>query len=677
MALHLDFETRGTVDLPKQGVYNYASSEHTSVLVASYAFDQGPVQRWRPGLPYPFREYDGPIYAWNAGFERLIWEFVCTNDYGWPLIDVERFRCVAAMARMQGLPGGLDNAARALGVRNQKDLEGHRLMMKLCRPKSILPDGTPTWYEDPAEHARNEDYCDQDVRTERDIMDCLRPLTDEEWRHYHDCEHINDRGLGVDTRFAEVAASYASEENELLARRLEDLTNGDVTSTKQYQRHKDWITPRLTEDALNATLVYNKGEKKQKFDKAIRHNLLAMDDESPGFLSNDVREFTEIVHEAGRAATAKYKSMLTRSVEGRVCGAYMFSGAIQTQRYSSTGAQLHNFIRATPADPAAVREAFISGDRQEIEKHGRIIDLLAKSLRPTIRPDRGHYHAWCDWSAIEARALPWLACGPGVSNYAQSVAQDKLDTFASGEDIYVKTAASIGIDDRQIGKVAELSLGYMGGIGAFQSMARNYNVSISDQVADSIKTDWRAANPYAGELADALENAAMSALFRPEEEFHAGRVSYLYTPGTHNGLGTLWCKLPSGDIIAYPDPKIEMLEMPWGGTQEQITAIKGNWHPKQGENKWPRFKVWKGLLSENVTQATCASLQKRALTAALDRGLDVVGHTHDEILVETPDPERDGAILQDVMETEQKWAAGLPLTAEMEWGPRYKQKATQ
>lgn len=690
MTLHLDFETRGVVDLPKQGVYRYASDKYTQVSCASYCFGDGPVMRWRPGMPYPFAGYDGPIYAFNAPFERLIWEFVCANDHGWPTLEIERFRCVAAMARVNALPGSLDKLARALRLKQQKDMDGHRLMMKLCKPKEILADGTPTWHEDPEDMARQEDYCDDDVRTEVAAFNCLRDLTDEEWRYFWDNEHINDRGMGVDVTFARQARRYAKLEFDMLGKRVAEITHNQVTTTKQYARMKDWLTPRLSEDAVDVTMHYVKGEKKQKFDKATRHNLLAMDDESPGFLDWDVREFVETVDLAGRAATAKYNAMLIRQIDERVNGAYMYAGAGQTQRYSSKGAQLHNFVRDTVTikddngDKVSIAEeviqAFISKDESRIRNYGHPIDLLSKSLRPTIVPKDAEFLAWCDWSAVEGRGLPWLAIGKNIKRHAQRSAQEKLDKFAAGIDLYVETATSIGIDDpagagRQIGKVAELSLGFMGAKGAFLAMARGYGVVLAEDKIGRIVSAWREANPFADALATELERAAMSAIHVPGRQFDAGKLSYVFTEGSHNGLNTLWCRLPSGDVIAYPDARIERMLMPWGKMADQITALKGNWHPKQGAKQWPRFKVWKGLLSENVTQATCASLQKRALTASLDAGLDVVGHTHDEILIETDDPATDGGQLQTIMETGFDWSAGLPLNAEMEYGLRYKVKA--
>ena len=77
--------------------------------------------------------------------------------------------------------------------------------------------------------------------------------------------------------------------------------------------------------------------------------------------------------------------------------------------------------------------------------------------------------------------------------------------------------------------------------------------------------------------------------------------------------------------------------------------------------EWPRYKLWGGLLAENVTQAFCAALLRNALS----QSPHVVMHVHDEICCEVPreDAQQFADQLQLIMETPPSWAVGLPLEA--------------
>lgn len=136
----LDFETRSRVDLKTAGVYRYAMDPSTDALCLAFAVDGGPVWVWRKGRPFPTalkRAIDGGalLHAHNAAFERLIWQHVCVPRYGWPEVDLERWRCTAAGAAAVALPRSLADAASALELEVAKDLEGKKIMLKLCRPK--------------------------------------------------------------------------------------------------------------------------------------------------------------------------------------------------------------------------------------------------------------------------------------------------------------------------------------------------------------------------------------------------------------------------------------------------------------------------------------------------------------------------------------------------------------
>jgi len=665
MAAHLDFETFSFADLTTEGGYRYATDPSTEVILASYRFDGGMMRRWRPGDPYPFEGYEGPIFAWNSQFERLIWWYVLD----WPNIPLERFYCVAAQSRANALPGKLDSASRCLRIRHKKDMAGHKLMKRICIPI----DGVryqPTEEEIERLHA----YCDRDVEAEAELCGLMRPLSDQEWAAYHAAERINDEGVGVDLPFARAAVGYAEEERKLFAHDLQVITAGEVSAHTQHLRVKKWVLPRVGGPVVKMMTRYVDDEKKHSLDKAVRHNILEREAEEPGFVPEDVLQVLEIVDLASRSSIAKYKAMVERHMPmewtggaDRLCGLYLPFGAGQTGRMSSVAVQVHNLMRDVLENAQEAIDAFIRGDRAALDRMGAVIPMLSKLLRPALVPDPGNFHGWGDWKAIEAIITPWLSAEPE--------AEPKLQMYRDGVDVYEENMKSLGLRSRQEGKVCELSLIFGGGVGALKAMARNYGVHVDEDEGQRWVWGWRDRNPWAGKFWRNLHSAAMHALEAPGTVWPAGRIAYCYHPDVLNGLGALWCRLPSGRLLTYPGARIEPIETPWGEEKPGITAIKGNWMPKQGEKDWPRMTLWHGLACENPTQATAADILMEALIACLKAKLRVCAHTHDEIVIEAPKGriERQVGWLENIMELQPTWAdVPIPLDAEVKFGPRYK-----
>jgi DNA polymerase len=283
-----------------------------------------------------------------------------------------------------------------------------------------------------------------------------------------------------------------------------------------------------------------------------------------------------------------------------------------------------------------------------------VMDTLGKLLRPTLIPEDGKVFVVNDWSSVENRMLPWLSGDPR--------AQDKLDAFVRIDndpkalDTYQLAAADAGVTDRQIGKVIELSLGFLGANGAFNSMARNYGIHLPDHEVTRIVKAWRRKNAWAVDFGNALEKAALKAMRNPNTGFMAGRVMYILR------VDVLECILPSGTVISYPDAKLEH-DPQWD--KITITALKANWTPSAGDVEWPRFKLWRGLLAENATQAECATLLREAMNECDQTDIPIVLHCHDELVAEVAEDVADytARSLQRIMETPPQWATGLPLKA--------------
>ena len=643
--LWIDFETRSRCDLTSKGVYNYAQDGSTDVLCMSYAFDDDEVVTWTPEQPFPdaVRNYTGQIRAHSAAFERLIFWYVLQCDF-----QLEQFYCTAAQARANCLPGSLEDVGRAISSQMRKDHRGSQLIRLLSIPRA---DGT--FNNDPALMAEMIRYCEQDVRAMRAVSKAMRDLSDDELADYHVNERINDRGVLLDKPLAEAAIKYASVELEEIESLVQELTEGEITSVRS-PRMKAWVMERVGPQALEMMVTYKDGEKKYSIDKSVRANLLAFAEENPDEIPAHVADVIQCADDLWASSVAKFSrlSELADEDDHRVRGAFVFAGGSATGRASSYGAQVHNFTRKCADDPDAVRHAMVRGHAIVPRFGRRVTDVLRGMLRPALIPAEGKKFVVADWSAVEARVTAWASADP----QAESV----LDVFREGRDIYKREAVGIyhvpedqiTKDQRQIGKVAVLSLGFAGGIGAFSAMGRNYGVFMAESDAKRIVDAWRRANSWAVRYWQKLEEAYTRALRNPGREFSAGRVTYLYD-GQH-----LWYALPSGRILCYPFAKFD---------GDEITYVKAAWKPAADAKEWPRARLWRGLACENITQAIANDLLRHSLRQLPETVL----HVHDEIVLESAAPEISATKLQQVMCTPPDWAQGLPLSAEVEIMSRY------
>jgi len=598
----------------------------------SYAFDDEEVVTWVPTQPFPerVRNYTGQIRAHNAAFERLIFWYVLQINF-----KLEQFYCTATQARANCAPGSLEDVGRFAGASMKKDHRGAQLIRLMC---------VPPFKDSPELMAEMIQYCEQDVRAMRAISKAMRDLSDTELKDYHVNERINDRGVLVDVPLCQAAVKFASDELIEIEQIVKEVTGGVITSVRS-PRMREWVLERVGDEAKK--LMEKDG--KYSIDKTVRANLLLM--ENPDEVPADVQEVIQCADDLWASSVAKFNrlSCLADEEDQRVRGAFVFAGGSATGRSSSYGAQVHNFTRKCAEEPTAVRNAMVRG-HAIVPRYGkRVTDVLKGMLRPALIPAKGKHFVVADWAAIEARVNPWLS-GRG---------DNKLELFRTGEDVYkVNAAATFNVrvadvtkDQRQIGKVQELACGFAGGVGAFAAMGRAYGISLPEPVAKRMVDGWRRANGWAVPYWSALEESYTRAMRNKGREFKAGRITYLYD-GQH-----LWYALPSGRILCYPYAKLE---------SEGVSYAKAAWKPAQDAKEWPRARLWKGLACENVTQAVANDLLRHALRQ-LD---DVVLHVHDEIVLETVDPEA-AENLKRVMCTAPEWADGLPLNAEVETMKRY------
>ena len=650
--LSIDFETRSAAELKQTGVYRYAEDPSTDVWCMAFAFGDDEPRLWRPGEPCPddMREWVAgghPMRAWNSQFERTIWNKILVGRYDFPFTTLVSWFCTASEARALALPGALGDAAIVLGVEQQKDAAGSRLMLQMAKPRRILPDGRIEWWATPDKMQRLFAYCLQDVRTERSVFKQIRPLADRERRVFLNDQRINDRGVLVDLDLAKAAQDVADAATQLAGDRIRTITGGRAKGVTDIRGMLDWMRSRgIDSDSL---------------DKASVSALIAQND-----VPSDVREVLTLREEAGKTSVKKINSMIAAAgADGRIRGTLLFHGAA-TGRWSGRLVQPQNFPRG---DAVKNPEQFISlveaRDVQALDLHHPPMDIISAMLRSMFMAADGHQLVAADFSAIEARVTAWLAGETW-----------RMDVFKTHGKIYEASASMMfgvplekikkGNPEyalRQRGKVAELALGFQGGVGALRAMGAEAMGLAPDEMKD-IVTRWRQASPNIVALWKALETAALAAVREPgtTQEASAGRVTFKKS-GDY-----LYMVLPSGRKLAYHKPLLIEKETPWGSTQEAVRA----WGMNSVTRKWEQFDLYGGLLTENCVQAVAADILFEAVDRCEQHGLHVVLTVHDEVVCEVPEERASAAELERVMTMCPAWAAGLPLAAEGWAGKRYR-----
>ena len=654
--LYIDLETRSDVDLIFHGLTRYAQDLSTQVICMAWAFDDEPVEFWwGVGGEFPARVRDhikegGLLMAHNAEFERALFEFVINNDYRIAPARLAQWRCSMAIGLVNGYAGGLDALAKGLGLPISKHAEGTRLIREFCGP------GHMDIFAPEHAHDREimKEYNISDVEVMRAATKCLRDLSEGEWEEYHLNCRINDRGLPIDVKLCEAALQYTHTGAADANRAVCELTGGGMKKTTERKSRDEWLLPKLTVHQIKALEVHKKGEKKISLDAGHRRYLLECDD-----LDVAARKLLEYIDNAGSSALKKYAVAAHQHVDGRVHNTFLWNGAGRTGRFSGKGLQPHNIRRDvySEGDAQSLINNILSGVELE-----RPAEVLGRLLRSLIHHPAGLY--WVDWSAIEGRVAPWLA--------ASISGEKKLEVFRQGFDVYKYTAArmfmceraAVTPEHRQVGKIAELALQFGGGVGALMRMAANYGLQMGTKEAEPHVKSWRTANPWAQDIWDEYNSAITEAVRVPGRPVMVGRVTY-----ESDGENFLWCKLPSGRLLAYPKPKYEEYDPPWGG--EPCFGVTFQTHFKPAAGAPPLRNHLRGALGfQNTVQAVAADMLREALLCADDDNLNIVGHVHDEI-IGLGSPEA-GARLNAIMLEQPEWAPGLPIaTGGVSYGTRY------
>lgn len=700
--LSLDFETRSAVNLTKTGAERYAIDPTTGVWCAAFALDDDPVDVWYPSSkrePHKLLDHiesGGVIMAWNAGFEYNIWNHVICRDFpDWPKLTIDQIDCTMARAYVASLPGKLEICAQAVGIEQQKDMVGSRLMMKMCVPVKKWrknPVGPPIWHDKPEDLVRLGAYCAQDVVVERQLRKQIDPLSDRERQIWVMDRRINDRGVRIDIPNVTRAQTIVESETKRLNKELDKLTDGAVTTAKSLQTFLPWLdTQGLKLDNL----------KRRRVSRLLRSD-------TP--MTDAARRSLEIRLEIAKSSTAKLKAMLISCDDDGLCRGLFRHHVATTGRWAGSRWQPHNLMRPEFEQEEIEAIIHLFQDEENGEELIRLcytdlMPAIASCMRGFVIPEDGKEFVGGDFTGIENRVLMWLAeeewmleefrkfdRGEGVDNY-------KL-TYSRSFGIPVEKVSG---KQRLIGKVGALACGFAGSVGAYLGMGDNYDVVPSDvakatketapsalwkKTADRFPKDerwqfgldretwtgikivvdaWRTAHANVTSSWWHWMDCALEAVQ------HKGRVvvaqgGRLKFAASKNFL---LVRLPSGRYLHYPRPSVaEVPNISGDGTR---LVVKYYGLDKLTKKSWVQRTLTPQILSENITSGTARDvLVDGMLRLEATNRYPIVLHVHDEAVAQVKKGAGDVKEFEAILCDSKPWLAGLPVAAAGWRGDRFR-----
>lgn len=630
----IDIETYSSNDLKSCGVYKYVEAPDFTILLFAYSVDRGPVTccDFAQGETLPenvveaLRDPGVVKTAFNAAFER-----VCISHYfGWPLMDPAQWRCTMVRAARMGLPLSLGQCGEVLRLADGKMKEGAALIRYFSVPnrgKRHLPADAPDRWE------VFKKYCIRDVEVEQAILAKVRrleiPAFDEEL--YTVDQRINDRGVMIDAQMVANAARFDDDYKAELLKEAQQISGMENPNSPAQIKQYIHQATGLPIQSLNKKDL-DDIEKQLKYWPKPRRVL-------------------EIRREMGKTSNKKYPAMLQCVCQdGRIHGLLQFCGAARTGRWAGRLVQIQNLPQNHLQDLDYARQLVKAGDLADFElNYSNPTQVLSELIRTAFIAKPGCTFHVCDFSAIEARVIAWIAGENWV-----------LDVFRKGGDIYCATASQMfgvpvekhgaNAELRQKGKIAVLALGYGGGIGALENMGGS-KMGLTEREEKEIIQKWRDANPRIVKFWATVEAAAMKALKTGE------------STTIHRGIEVakrwdmLTITLPSGRIVCYPRARIGTeYGDSWRGDHEIIEYEGLN----QTTKKWEAIRTYGGKLTENIVQSVARDILGIVILRAEAAGLKIVFHIHDEIVVEA----EPGQTLEDVTAIFSQpidWCKDLPL----------------
>lgn len=650
--LSIDLETYSDVNLKKAGLYRYVQSPAFEILLFAYSFDGAPTQviDMAQGEKIPLEVIHALTdpqclkHAYNAAFE-----WYCLSKYMGAQLPPSQWRDTMLHGLYAGYTAGLDATGRALGIPEdkQKLATGKALIRYFCVPcKPTKSNGGRTRnypHHDPEKWALFKTYNGQDVVAEMEIERRLSvfPVPDFVQKQWETDLLINARGVAVDMDFCEGALELGETIRAKLtdeAVQLSGLQNPN--SVKQLAR---WLSAETGDDITTLR-------------KETIKELLGRDN------ADHVQRMLEIRQELGKTSTKKYDAIEAAVCDdGRVRGLLQFYGANRTGRWAGRLVQVQNLPR-TYTEPLEFARELVKGRKLDALRtvYGSPNDTLSQLIRTAFVAAPGNVLIDADFSAIEARVISWLADE-----------EWRLEVFRTHGKIYEASASQMfGVplerikkgnpeySLRQRGKVAELALGYQGGVPAMRQMDTGKLLAdLPDEEIKDIVDKWRNTNPKIHNLWYSFNDAAIRVI-QNGGSLRVRCCTFARECDCIRGTTCMTISLPSGRKLYYVEPSVG--ENRWGGPS--ITYMGVN-----DKNKWGRIETYGGKLVENVVQAIARDCLAQAIEHLEAAGLPVVFHIHDEVVIDTAAFDTNDAMLDKVvkiMSTPIPWAEGLPLGAD-------------
>ena len=631
--LGIDIETYSSYDLKTCGVYRYVEAPDWAILLFAYAVDGGPVQcvdlASGESLPEDVRAAltDPAVVktAYNAAFER-----VNLGRYLGIRLDPAQWRCTMVRAARLGLPLPLGQCGEVLHLEAGKMKEGAALIRYFSIPGK---NGRHYPADAPDRWATFKAYNIRDVEVEQAILAKVRrlevPAFEDEL--YTADQEINDRGVLIDRQLVANAERFDTEYKAILAHQAKTLTGlGNLNSPAQLKRYLADMT----------------GSEVETLNKKVLADLKDQLAEYP-----DAQELIELRQDMAKTSSKKYTAMLKCVCEdGRIHGMLQFYGAARTGRWAGRLVQVQNLPQNHLARLDYARSLVKRGDLEEFtDNYSNPTHVLSELIRTSFIAAPGHTFHVCDFSAIEARVIAWLAGENWV-----------LDVFKQGGDIYCASASQMfgvpvakhgpNAELRQKGKIAVLALGYGGGVAALEAMGGK-RLGLNEDEEKEIVSLWRRSNDKIVKFWATIEDAAITAI-RTGKDVTINRGIVV---GRRWGMLTI--TLPSGRTICYPRATVGVeTNDGWRGDHD-IIEYEG---VQQITKKWGNIRTYGGKLTENVVQAIARDILGVVILRAKAAGLNIVFHIHDEIVVEATE----GQSLSDVealFSLPIEWCRDLPL----------------
>ena len=638
--ISIDLETASDIDLGKSGVYRYAESDSFRILLFGYSVDDGPVHvvdiACGETIPLEIIKalVDDSVVKWgyNSSFERVCLSYWLRRNYqqyfSGDYLSPSSWKCSMILAAYNGLPLGLEKVGAVLGLEQQKLKEGKDLIRYFCNPcKPTKMNGGRTWNlpeHAPEKWALFKKYNQRDVEVEMQIQDRLQnyPVPDFVWDEYHLDQEINDRGIMIDRELVEQAI------------RIDEISNTDLTA--QMQELTDLENPNSVAQ-LKGFLV-GKGIEAESLGKK---DVAEMIKTAPPELA----QVLGLRLQLAKSSVKKYQAMQNAACSDDRCrGMFQFYGASRSGRWAGRLIQLQNLPQNHLPDLEQARGLVKAGDYEMVKMlYGNVPQILSELIRTAFIPAPGYRFIVSDFSAIEARVLSHLAGETWRS-----------DVFKNNGDIYCASASQMfgvpvekhGVNGhlRQKGKIAELALGYGGSVGALKAMGA-LEMGLSEEELQPLVSMWRESNPRIVQYWWKVDTAVKTAI-KEHVPAQVGSVKFFWKSGM------LFIELPSGRRLAYVKPRIG--ENKFGG--ESVTYMGTD-----AQKKWSRIESYGPKFTENIVQAISRDILAYAMNTL--RSYRIVGHVHDEVIIEAP-PEVSVNNICELMGRTPPWIPGLLLRAD-------------